>query len=333
MDNRNNRANKNQTNQRERMIRRLKRQRQRQLIRRALLCIFTVIIALVVFNLGKLIKSAVSPSDTKKTEATKTEMELQQKAQDASKEEVQTVPKPGEIAIPAPVAYLREDAIAVLSAREAENKEYTAIVENAAAYPDNLLVDLANNQEMLEFVQGYPQEAKSLDKIKLTAEEIASPCPLFQQWDQRWGYQPYGEDNIAISGCGPTTLSMAIVGLTHNADATPAQVAEFATANGYYTEGYGSSWDLIIEGAGAYGLTTEELSRDEGLMKEALDQGALIICSMDAGDFTTAGHFLVICGYGPDGFQINDSFCVYRSNQSWSFEQLHDQIGGMWTVR
>lgn len=68
-------------------------------------------------------------------------------------------------------------------------------------------------------------------------------------------------------------------------------------------------------------------------MKEALDQGALIICSMDAGDFTTAGHFLVICGYGPDGFQINDSFCVYRSNQSWSFEQLHDQIGGMWTVR
>ena len=66
-------------------------------------------------------------------------------------------------------------------------------------------------------------------------------------------------------------------------------------------------------------------------MKDALDAGRVIICSMGPGDFTAGGHFVVVYGYDSQGFLINDSNCVARSRQRWSFNRLEKQIKHMWS--
>lgn len=89
------------------------------------------------------------------------------------------------------------------------------IAESSSLYPENLLAALAMNPEMADFVSIYPGAVETND-AELTEEEKQMEYPLFLQWDPRWGYQSYGESNIAIAGCGPTALSMALYYMTRN---------------------------------------------------------------------------------------------------------------------
>lgn len=54
---------------------------------------------------------------------------------------------------------------------------------------------------------------------------------------------------IGLSGCGPTCLSMVLLALTEDEEATPYEVARFSEENGYYVEGSGTAWSLMTEGA------------------------------------------------------------------------------------
>lgn len=56
--------------------------------------------------------------------------------------------------------------------------------------------------------------------------------PLFLQWDERWGYETYGDDFFATDACGPTTLSMVVCGLSGSAVWNPLEVARFADEQG-----------------------------------------------------------------------------------------------------
>lgn len=67
-------------------------------------------------------------------------------------------------------------------------------------------------------------------------------------------------------------------------------------------------------------------------MKAALDSGSVIVCSMGPGDFTAAGHFIVIYGYDKKGFLVNDPNCVARSRQNWNFSELKGQIKNIWVM-
>ena len=51
--------------------------------------------------------------------------------------------------------------------------------------------------------------------------------PLLIQWDKRWGYETYGDDLMALSGCGPACLSMVYVGLTGDTDMNPKAMARW----------------------------------------------------------------------------------------------------------
>ena len=73
---------------------------------------------------------------------------------------------------------------------------------------------------MIAFVADYKGNTRDYDKAELTEKELQEEYPLFLQWDKRWGCLAYGDDsNVAISGCGPTTLAMAVVALTGNEEA------------------------------------------------------------------------------------------------------------------
>lgn len=189
---------------------------------------------------------------------------------------------------------------------------------------------MANNPEMLEYVKGYPEHNGTV-RGELTKKEKKEDFPLFIQWDERWGYASYGSSSIGISGCGPTCLSMVIYGLTDNEMATPDKVARYSEEQNYYIEGTGTSWDLMTAGAAAFGVTGLELSLDEGAMKQELDAGHPIICAMRAGDFTAAGHFIMIYDYDKKGFLVNDPNCKARSEKHWTYDELQGQIKNLWS--
>ena len=199
-----------------------------------------------------------------------------------------------------------------------------------ADYPESLIELLERNPETEAFVLGYPlYRAEAYD---LSEFENADAVPLFLQWDQRWGYEIYGSDMVAITGCGPTCLAMAGYALTGEDRFDPAAVAAFAEENGYYVEGSGSSWTLISEGSGKLGLTATELPLDENRMKQALENGNPVILAMGPGDFTSSGHYIVLTGVVEGKFAVNDPNSRENSGKFWSYDEIAGQIRNIWAI-
>lgn len=211
------------------------------------------------------------------------------------------------------------------------NEIIAEIYQNKENYPESLMEALANNPEMARFVRDYP-EADKRAVAGLTESEKKQKYPLLLQWDPRWGYASYGDSSsIAVSGCGPTSLSMALYYLTRDETLTPDKIAEYSMENGYYVSGTGTAWALMKDVPGQYGVKVSQPGIDEWKMQKELDEGHIIICAMKKGDFTAAGHFIVIYGYDESGFKINDPNCVARSRKSWSFQKLGSQIKSLWS--
>lgn len=222
-----------------------------------------------------------------------------------------------------------EEVLSELQRLSEKHKEFQEICRNAKDYPEPLLAALANNPEMIDFVRGYPGD-DHVKAAELTKKEKKEAFPLFLQWDSRWGYESYGSSSIAVSGCGPSCLSMAAYSLTRDENLTPDKVARYSESQEYYIEGTGTSWSLMTDGAKAFGILGEEIFADESVMKAELDAGHPIICAMAPGDFTAGGHFILIWGYEKEGFKVNDPNCLQRSNKRWSYQELRGQIKNLW---
>lgn len=205
-------------------------------------------------------------------------------------------------------------------------------IMNSPQYPKQLKDLALKNEEALEFVYDYPAEHVKEHTIDLTEEASMDSVPLFVQWDKRWGYEKYSGNFFAASGCGPTTLSMVVVYLTHNREASPIAVAKYSKEAGYSVDGSGSSWTLISEGCRHYGVKAKTVALDESRMKEELDEGHPIVVNVGPGDFTDTGHFMVITGYDDEGFSINDPNSIEKSGKRWLFKNISSQIRAVWSM-
>ncbi len=175
-----------------------------------------------------------------------------------------------------------------------------------------------------------PADESGLNAV-ITVDE--GEVPYLIQYDTRWGYHGYGSSVMGITGCGPTCLSMAAIGLTGDATLTPARIADYSESAGHYVPGAGTAWTLFTQGAAAFGLSGEAISTDAGEMRSRLDAGEIIIASMLPGDFTTSGHFIVIYDHGLFGFNVYDPNSVELSRRTWSFDSLEGQIAQLWSFR
>lgn len=126
------------------------------------------------------------------------------------------------------------------------NPDIAEIYAHRKEYPEEMLMALTFNQEMTEFVKGYLSSDSSVTG-GISESEANQSFPLFLQWDNRWGYVPYGGLNIGMSGCGPTCLSMVIFALTGDISATPDSFTDYSMKNGYYMEGTGTTWALMTD--------------------------------------------------------------------------------------
>ncbi len=202
------------------------------------------------------------------------------------------------------------------------------ILQHPDRYPASFLDMLAKNPETLDFVLGYPEHGN--DKPAERLDESLDEMPLLIQWDSRWGYQPYGDSTLAVSGCAPTCLSMVAAYLTRNAEITPNAVARFADSEGFYVSGIGTSWEFFHHGTREFGVIADELPLDESVINSALDRGHPIVCSMMPGDFTTQGHFIVLYCREDGGYIVRDPNSHIRSERVWTYSEISRQINNLW---
>ena len=111
----------------------------------------------------------------------------------------------------------------VLYSWASSDSKVAAIMDSKDSYPDILLMMLARNSDMLDYVSGYTKYKGEVfsDNIGKVDKGV---YPLLLQYDKRWGYGIYGDDVIAVNGCGPTAVSMVVAGLTGRNDITPHEI-------------------------------------------------------------------------------------------------------------
>lgn len=211
------------------------------------------------------------------------------------------------------------------------------ILEDTDRYPEGLRKALAENPELLPFARewGKRKEEEERGEESLYLYETMQKCPLFLQWDKRWGYDAYGKSCIGLCGCGPTSLSMVIYSLTRSEEALPGKLAYEAMEKGYYVDGQGTSWLFMIDEAADWGLEAEAGWLSEENMREVLKEDGLIILSVGAGDFTSEGHFIVVRACDESGFYVNDPNRRSTScrEEAWTYGELSSQALQMWNYR
>lgn len=197
-------------------------------------------------------------------------------------------------------------------------------------WPEELLELVLRNRETLDFVLEWHEGL-----LRSAAERVEGvekgTFPLLMQWDPGWGYKTYGDGPMALTGCGPTVLSMAICGLTGKDDVTPYVVAQYAQKEGFYVEGTGTSWDLMRLGGEDFGVKAEEIPLSESQVLGALRRGEPVVCSVGPGDFTTSGHFILLVGEEDGRIRLHDPNRRANSELLWDFQTLAPQIRNLWS--
>ena len=110
----------------------------------------------------------------------------------------------------------------------------TALRMEQKGYPQSLVELMERNPETEQFVMDYFDKKDLNQEIDISGDVKSGEFPLFLQWDERWGYKSYGGDFLAVTGCGPTCLSMVYCGLSGDTRWNPYEVARMAEENGYY---------------------------------------------------------------------------------------------------
>lgn len=231
--------------------------------------------------------------------------------------------------IETPAHYSEEEIEEKLEALAQKYPEFQPIFDNRKQYPEALLNNLCCNPNMLDFALGYFENLNITDPT-LEDSELSADIPLFIQWDPRWGYKLYGSSVVGLVGCGPTCMSMVVTGLTKNEHATPDVLADYAAQNGYYVYGAGTSGTFMDNAGAQYGIQATRISLQEDTIYEQLSQGHPIICSMNKGDFTAEGHFIVLVGIEDGKLRINDPNSIERSNMLWDYDKVAAQISNLW---
>ncbi|MTI67342.1 MAG: hypothetical protein FH753_12205 [Firmicutes bacterium] len=218
-----------------------------------------------------------------------------------------------------------------------EEKNKHGILKNIDEYPKEILELLIKNPETIDYVgdylKRYPAKGNGSD-INVEKDYVKGEIPLFLQWDKRWGYYDYGNKPMAMTGCGPTALSMVVVGLTGDITMNPKKVADISYKQGYLVENKGSSWTLMSEGARYFGLRARELPLTENNIKITLKRGVPIVASMGPGEFTTTGHYIVLTDITEDGkILVNDPNSRKRSDMKWAIDVFMEETKNLWEFK
>lgn len=156
--------------------------------------------------------------------------------------------------------------------------------------------------------------------------------PYLFQFDEQWKDYPYGDGPMELTGCGPTSLAMALSGLLGQ-NLSPVKIASWAQDNGYYVEGAGSSWSLFTDYPALWNIEVQTGLEDPDILAEQLAQGGIALLSMGPGDFTSTGHILLAGFSGsPALFNVHDPNSRARS-KPWPADVLLSQASAVFVLK
>ena len=229
-----------------------------------------------------------------------------------------------------------EDMLERARARMAEypqyRDQYMLFEKYIHCFDEVALRTLVLSPEKIDYVLKAPVADKLFIEWNGELTTEGDYPPLFIQYDSRWAYKNFGSSYMGDTACGPTSLAMAAVYLTKDGKLNPQYISDFALENSYYVPGSGTMWSFFTEGAEKLGLKGEMIYPGEADMKSRLDRGEVLIASMKPGDFTMAGHYIVIRRYGEDGFYVNDPSSIEKSMIPWTYDKIVPQMAALWTI-
>ena len=217
-------------------------------------------------------------------------------------------------------------------------REYRWLEKHADEFPSHKIEYAENNPGLIDFLYRYAFGEKESSSEEsgdrgLTEDEKKTYAPVLLQWDDRWGFHPYGTSVLGLTGCGPTCLAMVVDSLSEDADVTPAEAADFATKQDLYEYGVGTRWGIWSAGATEYGLECETVSADFDTVLGELSQSAMVVCSVGPGVFTPGGHFIVIVGQEEGKLEIRDPNNFQNSTRLWDWDEFSSQIKHCWSFK
>lgn len=154
--------------------------------------------------------------------------------------------------------------------------------------------------------------------------------PYLFQYDDKWKDFIYGEGSMKETGCGPTSLAMALSSLTGESF-IPTDIASYAEENGYYVEGAGTSWDLFTNYPALFGVQAYEVYNWADI-QDYSNPDCVYIFSMGPGDFTSAGHIIAAKEASDKGtIHVHDPNSSNRSHP-WKLEDLFSQANAVFRL-
>lgn len=202
------------------------------------------------------------------------------------------------------------------------------LVDNFDYLNDSLVYLAGNDSDAIDFVYNYSNGITDFEYYPGESVDFERSTPYFLQWDNRWAYDYLGDSVIGLAGCGPTSMAMVLARLEGDTSIDPGKIA--LDAQNYMTDD-GIAWKFFNDEANRYGYTAYDISNDEGSIIDALEKGPIIV-SVNKGIFTLFGHILVIDSYQDGKFVINDPNSMKKSQKTWSYDQIKDQIAHIWLI-
>ena len=149
------------------------------------------------------------------------------------------------------------------------------------------------------------------------------PTPYFSQRDGRWAGRTYGGYTFAATGCVPTTVAMAISGITGQT-VLPTTVADYLyhSTNEFNKRSYGTTSHGIVLAARHWGLKTDVLG-STAAVREALAMGHHVLGAVGTSVFANypVTHELVMKGYNNGMTYVMDPYNA-NNNGYYSVDYL-----------
>ena len=191
---------------------------------------------------------------------------------------------------------------------------YTATKQADGTY--KLFVNVSNHKNStgeynvhLYYVQNDGQLV-GVGGIKLQVSKRVYETPYYSQRDSRWAGRIYGGYTFAATGCVPTTVAMAISGITGQT-VLPTTVADYLyhSTNEFNKRSYGTTSHGIVLAARHWGLKTETLG-STAAVREALAMGHHVLGAVGTSVFANypVTHELIMKGYNNGMTYVMDPY-------------------------
>ena len=177
----------------------------------------------------------------------------------------------------------------------------------------------------------YATQGKGDTEHTVQYSTYMNDFPYYMQRDNEWRNKPYGWHGVLDdAACGPSSMSMVMN--SYGYPATPLSMANWSGEHGYRDEN-GTKWAFFKALGDEVGLDVKEFAPDIERVKQDIQNGIPVICSMRPGNFTQFGHFVVITGIDKNGnVYINDPYNLTRTSHPWTVEESLAQGKRFWEI-